>query len=299
MFSESSQITSLEIIYESGRSRLFQGKTSSGDELLIKEDLTGDQGRLFNEINITSQSFHAEMGSDIVLHQGKLVMMRKFIPGKSLKELIPKNGFELHEFLPLAIKIATELQNLHQKNLLHNDVNPRNLICDLINMQVTLIDYEFGSSLENFEMHFEQNPQLMGTIEYISPEQTGRMNRKIDYRSDYYGLGATFYEMLCGRPPFVEDDLLKLIHCHLAIAPLPLSHFKKSIGKPIDEIVLKLLSKNAEDRYQSIAGLLSDLILIQDLKSSNTPIGRFKTGLQDIPSRLRISQKLYGRSSEI
>ncbi|WP_111670411.1 adenylate/guanylate cyclase domain-containing protein [Algoriphagus litoralis] len=299
MFSESPQIASLELIYESGRSRLFQGKTSNGEDLLIKEDLTGDQARLFNEISITSQSFHTEMDSGVVLHQGKLVMMRKFIPGKSLKDLIPKNGFELQEFLPLAIQIANELQNLHQKNLLHNDVNPRNLICDLINNQVTLIDYEFGTSIENFELHYEQNPQLMGTIEYISPEQTGRMNRKIDYRSDYYGLGATFYEMLCGRPPFVEEDLLRLIHCHLAISPLPPSHFKKSIGKPMDEIVLKLLAKNAEDRYQSIAGLLSDLILIQDLKSSNTPIGRFKTGLQDIPSRLRISQKLYGRSSEI
>lgn len=299
MLIESPQIVSLDQIYESSRSRLSKGQTSGGEVVLIKEDLTGDQGRLFNETSITGKSFHPEMNSGVVLHQGKLVMMRKFIQGKSLKELIPKEGMEVQEFLPLGILLAKELQNLHQKNILHNDVNPRNFVCDLSEQKTTLIDYEFGSSIENLELHFEQNPQLIGTMEYISPEQTGRMNRKIDYRSDYYGLGITFYEMLCGRPPFIEDDLLRLIHCHLAISPLPPSNFKKSINKPLDQIILKLLAKNAEDRYQSIAGLLSDLNLLLDLEKSKTPIKHFKTGLQDISSRLRISQKLYGRETEV
>ena len=299
MFTESPKIISLDAIHESSRSRLFKGQTSDGAEVLIKEDLTGDQGRLFNETSITGKSFHSEMNSGVVLHQGKLVMMRKFVPGKSLKEYIPIGGMEKLEFLSMAILLAKELQNLHQKSILHNDVNPRNFICDLTNENITLIDYEFGSSIENLELHFEQNPQLTGTMEYISPEQTGRMNRKIDYRSDYYGLGITYYEMLCGRPPFMEEDLLRLIHCHLAIAPLPPSHFKKSISKPLDQIILKLLAKNAEDRYQSIAGLLSDLNLMLDLEKSNSTIKHFKTGLQDISSRLRISQKLYGRETEV
>ena len=299
MIIESPQIISLDLIHESARSRLFKGQTSGGDEVLIKEDLTSDQGRLFNETSFTGKSFHPEMNSRVVLYQGKLVMMRRFVPGKSLKELIPTVGMEVREFLPLAILLAKELHNLHQKDILHNDVNPRNFICDLADHHITLIDYEFGSSIENLEIHFEQNPQLIGTMEYISPEQTGRMNRKIDYRSDYYGLGITFYEMLCGRPPFIEGDLLRLIHCHLAISPLSPSHFKKSIGKPLDQIILKLLAKNAEDRYQSIAGLLSDLNLLLDLENSNTPIRHFKTGLQDISSRLRISQKLYKRDIEV
>lgn len=299
MIPESPKIISLDAIHESSRSRVFKGQTSDGTEILIKEDLTGDQGRLFNETSITGKSFHGEMNSGVVLHQGKLVMMRKFVPGKSLKEFIPNDGMGKQEFLSIAILLARELQNLHQKNILHNDINPRNFICDLNNQNITLIDYEFGSSIENLELNFEQSPQLIGTMEYISPEQTGRMNRKIDYRSDYYGLGVTFYEMLCGRPPFIETDLLRLIHCHLAIAPLPPSYFKKSINKPLDLIILKLLAKNAEDRYQSIAGLLSDLNLLLDLEMSNSSIKHFKTGLQDISSRLRISQKLYGRESEI
>lgn len=299
MITESPQIASLELIQESSRSRILKGQTSGGVEVLIKEDLTGDQGRLFNETSITGKSSHPEMNSGVVLHQGKLVMLRRFIAGKSLKEIIPSKGMEMQEFLPLAIQLANELQNLHQRNILHNDINPRNFICDLPNQKVTLIDYEFGSSIENLELHFEQNPQLIGTVEYISPEQTGRMNRKIDSRSDYYGLGATFYEMLSGRPPFIEDDLLKLIHCHLAITPVPPSRFNQSISKPLDQIILKLLAKNAEDRYQSIAGLLSDLNIVHDLENSKTPISRFKTGLRDISSRLRISQKLYGRQSEI
>lgn len=298
MITESPQVTDLVLIHESSRSRLFKG-LALGREVLLKEDLTGDQGRLFNESSIAGRSFHAEMNSGVVLHQGKLVMLRNFIPGNSLLELIPPRGMSNSAFLEIAILLAQELQHLHQKNILHNDVNPRNFIYNPAEKVVTLIDYEFGSSIENLELQYEQSPQLIGTMEYISPEQTGRMNRKIDYRSDYYGLGATYYEMICGRPPFLEGDLLKLIHCHLAIHPVPPSEIKPSISKPIDEILLKLLAKNAEDRYQSMAGLLSDLNLVLDLELSKTQIKKFKPGLQDISSRLTISQKLYGRTSEI
>lgn len=298
MITESPQVTDLVLIHESSRSRLFKG-LALGREVLLKEDLTGDQGRLFNESSIAGRSFHAEMNSGVVLHQGKLVMLRNFIPGNSLLELIPPHGMSNSVFLEIAILLAQELQHLHQKNILHNDVNPRNFIYNPAEKVVTLIDYEFGSSIENLELQYEQSPQLIGTMEYISPEQTGRMNRKIDYRSDYYGLGATYYEMICGRPPFLEGDLLKLIHCHLAIHPVPPSEIKPSISKPIDEILLKLLAKNAEDRYQSMAGLLSDLNLVLDLELSKTQIKKFKPGLQDISSRLTISQKLYGRTSEI
>lgn len=298
MITESPQVTDLILIHESTRSRLFKGQ-AMGRDVLIKEDLTGDQGRLFNESSIAGRSFHSEMNTGVVLHQGKLVMLRNFIPGKSLLDLIPKKRMENAAFLEMAILLAQELQHLHQKNILHNDVNPRNFIYNAEQKEVTLIDYEFGSSIENLELQYEQTPQLIGTMEYISPEQTGRMNRKIDYRSDYYGLGATFYEMICGRPPFLEGDLLKLIHCHLAIHPVPPSEINPSISKPIDEIILKLLAKNAEDRYQSMAGLLSDLNLVLDLELSKTQIKKFKPGLQDISSRLTISQKLYGRTSEI
>lgn len=298
MITESPQVTDLQLIHESTRSRLFKGQ-ALGRDVLIKEDLTGDQGRLFNESSIAGRSFHSEMNTGVVLHQGKLVMLRNFIPGKSLLDLIPNKGLENAAFLEMAILLAQELQHLHQKNILHNDVNPRNFIYNPEQKDVTLIDYEFGSSIENLELQYEQTPQLIGTMEYISPEQTGRMNRKIDYRSDYYGLGATFYEMICGRPPFLEGDLLKLIHCHLAIHPVPPSEINPSISKPIDEIILKLLAKNAEDRYQSMAGLLSDLNLVLDLELSKTQIKKFKPGLQDISSRLTISQKLYGRTSEI
>lgn len=299
MIFDSPALGSLDLIYESPRSRLFKGKNDRGEEILLKEDLTGDQGRLFNETSISGKSSHPELNSGVVLYQGKLVLIRSYISGTSLKDLIPAGGLETIDFLNLAILLAKELQTLHQKNILHNDVNPRNFICDLSNQQATLIDYEFGSTIELLEIQFEQNPQLLGTLEYISPEQTGRMNRKLDYRSDYYGLGATFYEMVTGRPPFLEDDLLKLIHSHLAITPHLPSKFKKSIPNPVDQIILKLLSKNAEDRYQSIAGLLSDLNLVLDLEVSKSPIKNFKPGLQDISSRLRISQKLYGRDQEI
>lgn len=293
------QIEKLHLLHESHRSKLFTGKSETSNTVLIKEDLTGDLGRLHNEASISTRSFHAQVNSQVMLYNGRLVMVRDFIEGKPLKDLIPEKGFEPREFLQLAILICHEVQNLHQQGILHNDINPKNIIVDERLQNCTLIDYEFGSSIENLELQFEPIPLINGTIEYISPEQTGRMNRKQDQRSDYYSLGATFYEMLTGVTPFVEKDVLTLIHCHLAINPVAPGVHNSKIPATLDKIILKLLAKTAEERYQSIPGLLVDFNHCLDDLNSFGEIRDLEPGKTDIASKLHISQKLYGREEEI
>lgn len=293
------QIQKLKLHYESHRSKLFTGQSESGDTILLKEDLTGDLGRLHNEAMISGRSSHNEVNSQVILYNGRVVMVREFIPGSTLKEALEKGSLDTKSFLELAIKLCHEVQDLHSKGALHNDLNPKNIIVAEDLSACQLIDYEFGSSIENIELQYEPLSTISGTIEYISPEQTGRMNRKLDQRSDYYALGATFYEMLTSQPPFVGSDLLAMIHCHLAINPVPPSQITKDIPEALDKIVLKLLEKNAEERYQSIPGLLADLNFALENWKASGKIPEFEPGLTDIASKLHISQKLYGREKEI
>ncbi len=296
---ESLEIKDLELLYESQRSKIFTGVDGNSDTVLLKEDLTGDLGRLHNEVMISEQSGSQKTESQVILYNARVVMIRNFIEGKNLKEALNQSPMELDQFLNLAEKLGKEVQKLHSKGALHNDLNPRNIIVseDLVNCE--LIDFEFGSSIENLELEYEPLSTLSGTIEYISPEQTGRMNRKMDQRSDYYSLGATFYEMLTGQTPFQATDLLGMIHCHLAISPLPPSEINPEIPKALDRIILKLLKKNAEERYQSIPGLLSDLDYCKKQLQAETWDDEFEPGAKDIASKLHISQRLYGRDAEI
>lgn len=295
---ELKEIQELRTIYETDRSRLYIGKRQGNVDVLVKEDTTGDLSRLHNETEISSvlpdQKAHAQMQ----LYNGRLVLVRDYLDGKTLKEIIPPKGLGLKDFFPLAIGLVGELKALHERYVLHNDVNPKNVIVDK-SRKCRLIDFEFSSSLQDIEVAYQQSQPVTGTLEYMSPEQTGRMNRKLDYRSDYYSLGASLYEMLTGSPPFESEDILEMIHNHLAMAPLPPSTIRAEVPAVLDKIVLKLLSKNAEDRYQSLVGLLLDLEACSIAWEKDGQIPEFEPGASDVASQLSISQKLYGRQHEI
>ena len=295
---ELKEVQNLRAISETDRSRLYLGKLKGDVDILVKEDTTGDLSRLHNEMEISSGLLNKKNHSQMQVYNGRLVLVRDYFEGKTLKENIPSEGMDLLNFLQLAIGLATELMQLHEKFILHNDVNPKNVIVDK-SKTCHLIDFEFSSSLQNLEISFQQALPVNGTLEYMSPEQTGRMNRKLDYRSDFYSMGATFYEMLTGRPPFQSNDILELVHNHLAMAPLPPSTYRTDIPSCVDKIVLKLLAKNAEDRYQSLPGLLVDLNTCKVHLENNGMIPDFEPGTTDIASQLTISQKLYGREKEL
>ncbi|AFZ07480.1 multi-sensor signal transduction multi-kinase [Oscillatoria nigro-viridis PCC 7112] len=208
-------------------------------------------------------------------------------------------GLPVNEFFPMAIQIANALDGLHRHRVIHKDLKPANILINLVSKEVKLIDLSIASLLPR-ETQEIQNPNVLeGTLPYISPEQTGRMNRGIDYRTDFYSLGVTFYELLTGKLPFQTDDPMDLVHCHLAKQPLAASKVNSSVPLVLSQVVSKLMAKNAEDRYQSALGLKYDLeTCLYQLKQTGK-IVNFDLGQRDLCDRFIIPEKLYGRETEV
>ncbi|MBD2666810.1 serine/threonine kinase with two-component sensor domain [Richelia sinica FACHB-800] len=219
--------------------------------------------------------------------------------GISLREYIKTNYLNLEEFLAIAIQLTQILHDLHQNRVIHKDIKPANILIHAQTKQVQLIDFSLASLLPK-ETQEIKNPQVLeGTLAYISPEQTGRMNRGIDYRSDFYSLGVTFYELLTGKLPFSSDNPMELVHCHLAKLPSYVSDIKPEIPLVISKIIHKLLAKNAEDRYQSALGLKHDLDNCLSQLKNTGKITDFAIGNRDLCDRFLIPEKLYGRTQEV
>ncbi|HEY9704042.1 MAG TPA: AAA family ATPase, partial [Allocoleopsis sp.] len=235
---------------------------------------------------------------DLQKYQNSLFLCLEDFGGYSLRILQSQQIFTLYEFLFLAIEISEILGQIHQLNIIHKDINPGNIIYNPNLKKVKIID--FGISTKFSRSHPTiKNPHLLeGTLAYISPEQTGRMNRSLDYRSDFYSLGVTFYELLTHQLPFTTEDPLELIHSHLAKIPLSPKEIKPEIPQVISDIVMKLLAKTAEERYQSAWGIKADLIQCLNQLETTGIISSFPLATQDIDQRFQISQKLYGREQE-
>jgi predicted ATPase/class 3 adenylate cyclase/tRNA A-37 threonylcarbamoyl transferase component Bud32 len=217
---------------------------------------------------------------------------------QTLGEHLDQQPLAVEVFLQQAIALATILGEVHQAHVIHKDINPANILIHPLTHEIRLIDFGLASQLSRETPTVSGVGRLEGTLPYLSPEQTGRMNRALDYRSDFYSLGATFFEMLTGQPPFQFQDPLELIHAHIARTPPHLSTLRPGVPAAIAAIVHKLLEKRAEDRYQSARGLIADLQHCQTLGGQSQGLV-FDLGCQDISDRFQIPQKLYGRSGEV
>jgi PAS domain S-box-containing protein len=222
--------------------------------------------------------------------------------GISLKQFLSEQNSQflsVEVFLPIAIAIANILGELHNRAIIHKDINPTNILLNPQTQEVKLID--FGIATRRTQptlMPMVNTTSLEGTLAYLSPEQTGRMNRSLDDRSDLYSLGATFYELLTGQLPFLCRDRGELIHCHLAKEPTPPEQLRDDLPLAISQIILKLLAKNPEDRYQSAWGLQFDLIICRMQLEATGEISDLTIGENDVCERFQLSEKLYGRSRE-
>ncbi|MEG4207985.1 AAA family ATPase [Microcoleus sp. Pol7_A1] len=217
--------------------------------------------------------------------------------GISLRDYAQERSLTLAEILEIAIQITDILNELYRHRVIHKDIKPANVLIHPETKQVKLIDFSIASLLprETQEIH---NPNVLeGTLAYISPEQTGRMNRGIDYRTDFYSLGATFYELLTGKLPFECDDPMELIHCHIAKQPPSIN--SKEIPQVLSDMVMKLMAKNAEKRYQSALGLKHDLEKCLQQCQETGNIETFELGTRDVCDRFLIPEKLYGRETEV
>ncbi len=230
---------------------------------------------------------------EIIRHQNRLLLVLEDINGKSLEQTLDeKKSVNLNDFLIIAIQLVSALEKLHENGIIHKDIKPSNILLDP-NFKLKLVDFSISSKL-SFETQNLVNPNVLeGSLAYISPEQTGRMNRIIDQRTDFYSLGVVFYQMLTGKLPFENSDPLELIYSHLAKFPTAVVDVNPNIPPVLSQMVQKLMAKSADDRYSSAYGLKIDLLKLQ--KGLST----FQIGEQDRKITLHVSQKLYGRDNEI
>ena len=231
-------------------------------------------------------------------HNGVALTLEDF-GGLALSEFLNSTKINLVQFLEIAVGLTQSLGKIHQNHIIHKDIKPHNIIINPETYRVKITDFSISSRLVRENASPSYPNLLEGTLAYISPEQTGRMNRAIDYRSDFYSLGVTFYEMLTGELPFSAIDPLELVHCHIAKIPPAPHSLKPEIPEAISAIVMKLLAKTAEDRYQSADGLRFDLeTCLAQLQASGN-ISDFTAGNADRAGQLLIPQKLYGREAEV
>jgi predicted ATPase/signal transduction histidine kinase/serine/threonine protein kinase/CheY-like chemotaxis protein len=321
----------LNPIYESVNSRVYRGVREEDNQPVIlkilKEDYPSPEEltRYQQEFELTQDLNIAGVVKAYAIekYQNSFVIVLEDFGGESLKTLIypvppvgkegisdtaappvEKKGPEeisLSDFLPIAIAMADILGHIHAANVIHKDINPANIVWNKATNQLKIIDLGIATRLPRENPTLKNPDQLEGTLTYISPEQTGRMNRALDYRTDLYSLGVTFYELLTGQVPFSSDSPLELVHCHIAKIPTPLSDINPELPPIISDIVMKLMSKNVEDRYQSAFGVKADLERCQEnlLGFKNLAGLSFELAQNDFSGRFQIPQKLYGREAEI
>ncbi len=236
---------------------------------------------------------------DLKEHQNTLALILEDFGADSLDRIMTIRKPDIKELLEISVMIAGGLAEIHSAKVMHKDINPSNIVYNSSTRQLKIIDFGVASVLSLENPLIQNTKVLEGTLAYISPEQTGRMNRTLDYRTDFYSLGATLYELLTGVLPHVATDPLEMVHCHIAKHPEPPHLIRPDIPQAVSEIVMKLLAKNAEDRYQSSLGVKADLEECLRQFDTAAVINPFPLARHDVPERFRVPQKLYGRTEQV
>ncbi len=298
-------------IYESANSVVYRGIREQDHKAVILKVLKQDYPTP-SELTRYKQEYEITRNLNIdgvvkayalESHQRTLVIISEDFGASSLKQLF--NGsvdtghiLSLAKFLKLAIQTAEILGAIHTANIIHKDINPANIVFNPEIEIIKIIDFGISTQLTRENPTLKNPNVLEGTLAYMSPEQTGRMNRSLDYRTDFYSLGVTFYELLTGQLPFESTDALELVHCHIAKQPIP-PHLlgggegeRGKGGEPcpqaVSDIVMKLMAKMAEERYQSAWGLKADLEECLFQLQANGTIADFPLGSKDISDKFQI-----------
>ncbi|WP_341732522.1 AAA family ATPase [Microcoleus sp. EPA2] len=294
-------------LYEGIETIIYRGNIPHQQQTTILKILKGEYPtldaitRIKHEYRIRENLDHPSLVKVLSLksYNNRLGLLLEDFGGESVDRLMSRQKLQLITCLKIAIAIAHSLEYLHLQNIIHKDIKPSNIIINSQTGVIKLTDFGIASQLP------KENPQInnfnstIGTFAYMSPEQTGRMNRFLDYRTDFYSLGVTIYEMLTGELPFPTNDPLEIVYSHIASQAILPDQINPDIPPTISQIVMKLIAKNAEDRYQSATGLLADLENCLNQLIKQGEITDFCPGKLDILSQLLIPQKLYGREKQV
>jgi PAS domain S-box-containing protein len=282
---------------------LYRGSGNGLTPILLvaaEETSPGCVERLEHEYSLQSELDADWAARPVALthDNGRMTLVLEDPGGTPLDRLLGR-PLDVSHFLRIAIPLAGALRHVHERGLIHKDIKPANILVESASSGVWLMGFGIASRVPRERQAPEPPETITGTLAYMAPEQTGRMNRSVDSRSDLYALGITFYELLTGALPFTAADPIELIHCHIAREPVPPHELASALPDPLSMIVMKLLAKTAEERYQTAAGVEADLRKCLTAWESFGRIEPFPLGLQDASDRLMIPEKLYGREGEI
>ena len=297
-----------KLIYASKRTKVYSAKNRQTSEDVVLKIL---DKKYPTPLELESFKQEYEIGRTLIgdgvvktlemrHHENSLMIVFEDFKGMPVKNILHKGELSLLDFLKFGIRVSEILGEIHQANVIHKDINPSNILWNRSTGELKIIDFGISSQLSREITDVLKPEALDGSLSYISPEQTGRMNRSIDYRTDLYSLGITFYELITGRLPFNGDDPIELVHSHLAKIPDPAHQVKAGLPQIVSDMIMKLIEKNPEERYQSANGLKYDLQLCLKAVSENAGvIFPFTLSSRDFSEKFQIPQKLYGKDKEI